>query len=77
MRLEPASYLVLETSGVSFLDSTGVGALVGLFVSRRNNGKKLALAALAPQGIAVLQVSGLMNLLRIYPSLEVAIQKSD
>ena len=75
MRSEPASYLVLDLSGVSFLDSAGVGALVGLFISRRNTGKRLALAALERQAIAVLQVSGLIHLLPVYTSVDLAIRQ--
>jgi anti-sigma B factor antagonist len=73
MRPEPASRLVLDMSGVSFLDSAGVGALVSLFVNRRNNGKTLALAGLTQQGNAVMQVSGLLKLLPIFPSVEAAL----
>jgi anti-sigma B factor antagonist len=69
---EPAAHLVLDMSGLSFLDSTGVGALAALFVSRRTKGKTLALAALTVQGAAVLQVTGLLNLLPVYPSVEQA-----
>ncbi len=72
MRTEPATRLVLDMSGVSFLDSAGVGALVSLFVSRRNLGKTLALAALTQQGTAVMQVSGLLKLLPVYPTVEQA-----
>jgi anti-sigma B factor antagonist len=72
MRAEAASRLVLDMSGVSFLDSAGVGALVSLFVSRRNSGKTLALAALTQQGNAVMQVSGLLKLLPVFPSVEEA-----
>ena len=54
-----------------------MGALVHLFVSRRDHGKKLALAALAPRTIAVLQVAGWMGALLIHASLEVATQQSD
>ena len=75
MRSEPAAYLVLDLSGVSFLDSAGVGALVSLFISRRNTGKRLALAALAQQGIAALQVSGLIHLLPLYASVDLAIRQ--
>ena len=75
VRSEPASYLVLDLSGVSFLDSAGAGALVGLFISRRNTGKRLALAALAQQGIAALQVSGLIHLLPLYASVDLAIRQ--
>ena len=76
MRTEPASRLVLDMSGVSFLDSAGVGALVSLFVTRRNHGKTLALAALTQQGTAVMQVSGLLKLLPVYPSVEKALAES-
>lgn len=75
MRPEPAARLVLDMSGLSFLDSAGVGALVSLFVSRRNHGKTLALAALTQQGNAVMQVSGLLKLLPIYPSVEEALSQ--
>ena len=73
MRAEPAAHLILDMSGVSFLDSAGVGALVQLFVHRRNTGQNFALAALTQQGNAVMQVSGLLKLLPVFPSVEAAL----
>jgi len=75
MRAETASYVVMDMSGVNFLDSAGVGALVSLFVSRRNQGKVFALAALSPQSSAVVTVAGLQNLLPIYKTAEEAAAK--
>jgi anti-anti-sigma factor len=75
MRPEPAMHLVLDMSALTFLDSAGVGALVSLFVTRRNNGKTLSLAALTQQGNAVMQVSGLLKLLPVYPSVEAAVSQ--
>jgi len=75
LRAETASYVVLDLSGVSFLDSAGVGALVSLFVSRRNQGKAFALAALSSQSNAVVTVAGLQNLLPIYKTVEEAVAK--
>lgn len=72
MRAEAAAYLVLDFSGVSFLDSAGVGALVSLFVSRRNHGKTFALAALSEQSTAVVKVAGLQNFLPVYKTVEEA-----
>jgi anti-sigma B factor antagonist len=72
MRKEPAQHLVLDMSGVAFLDSSGVGALVSLFVTRKHAGKTLALANLTKQAIAVLQVSGLLKLIPAYPTVEAA-----
>ncbi len=73
MRPEPAAHLVLDMSGLSFLDSAGVGALVTIFVHRRNSGKSFALAALTGQGAAVLQVAGLAKLLPSFPTVEAAL----
>jgi anti-sigma B factor antagonist len=72
MRLEPATHLILDMSGVSFLDSAGVGSLVSLFVSRRNQKKTFALASLTPQSTAVVMVAGLQNLLPVYKTVEEA-----
>jgi anti-anti-sigma factor len=76
MRQEPAAHLVLDMSGLSFLDSSGVGALVSLFVSRKHAGKTLVLANLTKQGTAVLQVSGLMKLIPTYSTVEEALKSS-
>ena len=72
-RPDPAEYLILDLSGVSFLDSAGAGALVQLFVHRRNKGQTLALAELSTQSNAVMQVAGLTKLLPTYASLDEAI----
>lgn len=72
LRPEPAKHLILDMSGVKHLDSAGVGALVSLFVSRRGAGRTFALAGLTRQGHAVIQVSGLLNLLPTYGTMEEA-----
>jgi len=76
MRPQPSPGLVMDMSGVSFLDSAGVGALVQLFVHRRSQGQKFALAALTPQATAVMQVAGLTKLLPVFPSVAEAQQAS-
>jgi anti-anti-sigma factor len=75
LRPEPAAHLILDMSGLSFLDSAGVGALVSLFVSRRSKGKTLTLAALTLQGTAVMQVAGLLKLMPVSPSVEQALAR--
>lgn len=75
LRAEAAQRLILDLSGVSFLDSAGVGALVSLFVSRRNQGREFGVAALPPQSLAVVTVAGLHNLLPIYKTVEDAAAK--
>ena len=72
LRAEAAPHLVLDLSGVNFLDSAGVGALVSLFVSRRKQGKTFALAALTPQATAVVTVAGLQKLLPVFKTAEEA-----
>jgi anti-sigma B factor antagonist len=76
MRLQGSANLVMDMSGVSFLDSAGVGALVQLFVHRRNQGQKFALAALTPQGMAVMQVAGLLKLVPVFATVAEAEQQT-
>jgi len=73
IRPDPAAHLILDLSGVSFLDSAGVGALVQIFVHRRNLGQGFALTGLTKQTTAVLQVAGLSKLLPTHASVEEAL----
>lgn|SRR5271166_4334765 len=72
LRPQTATHLILDMSGVNFLDSAGVGALVSIFVNRRNQAKTFSLTALTPQGTAVVMVAGLQNLLPIFKTVEEA-----
>jgi anti-sigma B factor antagonist len=72
LRQETAKHVILDMRGVNFLDSAGVGALVSLFVNRRNQGKTFALAALTPQATAVVTVAGLQKLLPVSKTVEEA-----
>ncbi len=75
LRADAAPHMILDLSGVTYLDSAGVGSLVSLFVSRRSNGTTFALAALSPQSSAVVTVAGLQSYLPIHKTLEEAIAK--
>lgn len=74
MRPERTPDLILDMSGVKFLDSAGIGALAQLFVHRRVQGQKFALAALTHQAKAVMEVAGLLKLLPAYASVADAMQ---
>jgi|SRR5882724_4229612 len=73
LRPDPAAHLILDLSAVSFLDSAGVGALVQVFVHRRNQGQTFVLTGLTKQSSAVLQVAGLFKLLPLCASVEEAL----
>jgi anti-anti-sigma factor len=72
MRADASPKLVLDMSGVSFLDSAGVGALVQIFVHRRAQNQGFALAGLSKQSDAVMTVAGIKKLIPTYESVEQA-----
>ncbi|MFL6076291.1 MAG: STAS domain-containing protein [Mycobacteriales bacterium] len=63
-----AGLVVLDCAGVSFLDSTGLGAIAGAHQKITDNGGKLRLAALRPHVTRVLQITGLAEHWELYPS---------
>jgi anti-sigma B factor antagonist len=73
-RPETAKALILDMSGVQFIDSAGVGALVQLFVHRRGLKQKFALFGLTNQGRAVIEVCGLLKLIPCYATVAEAEQ---
>lgn len=68
-----AVHLIVDLSRVSFLDSTGLGALVGGLKRLREADGSLALVITASRILRVFQVTGLTNVLAVQGSLEHAI----
>jgi anti-anti-sigma factor len=58
--------LVVNLAGVRFIDSAGVGVLVGVWRAVRATTGRLALAAPAPQARRVLDTAGLTKILPVY-----------
>lgn len=67
------SQLVLDLSGVSFIDSSGLGALIGGLKAARTAGGDCRLARPVEQIRYVLQVSTLDRVLVQYPTVEEAL----
>lgn len=65
--------IVVDLSGTTFMDSSGLGALVGGLKSARQGGGTLRIACLAPQVEMVLTLTNLDRVLRAYASVEDAL----
>jgi anti-sigma B factor antagonist len=74
----PARYrVVVEMSRVSFMDSSGLGVLVGAHKRARNGGGALALAGASDRVLRVLRVTGLVRILVPFATLEEALAHVD
>jgi anti-sigma B factor antagonist len=68
-----AVHLIADLSQVSFLDSTGLGALVGGLKRLREAGGSLTLVIAAPRILRLFQITGLTKVLAIHPTVEDAV----
>ena len=66
--------LVVNLAGVSFIDSTGIGVLVGAWRRTKATDGDLALASPSRQAQSVLDATGLTKVLSIYRREEEAVQ---
>ena len=63
-------HVVVDLSGTTFMDSSGLGALVAGLKSARQGGGNLRIACLAPQVEMVLTLTNLDRVLKPYASVE-------
>src|ERR1700686_167667 len=57
VREDKSPTLVLDFSGVPYIDSAGIGALVGAYVSRQKDGRGLMLVGVTPRVRTALKVT--------------------
>jgi anti-anti-sigma factor len=56
-RADKSKMLALDFSGVPYIDSTGIGALVTIYVNRQKDGRRLLLVGVQPRVRAALQIT--------------------
>ena len=65
-----AVHLIADLGQVDFLDSTGLGALVGGLKRLREDGGSLALVITAPRILRIFQITGLTKVFATWPSVD-------
>ena len=65
--------LIIDLTEVSYLDSSGVGILVDALRRTRKTGGRLALVAVAPRVLGVLQITKLDQIFEMHSNLQEAL----
>jgi anti-sigma B factor antagonist len=69
VRSDQSHSLVLDFTAVPLADSAGIGALVGAYVTRQKDGRKLSLVGVNQRIHQALQVTRVENFFRFYETL--------
>jgi anti-sigma B factor antagonist len=69
LRSDTSKVLLLEMSGVPYVDSAGIGVLVGAYVSRQKNARVLALVAVTDRVRTTLNITQVEKLFQFYSSV--------
>jgi anti-sigma B factor antagonist len=73
---EGSTRIVVDLDGVDFLDSTGLGVLVGALKRVRSNDGELSLVCTQPRIRKVFEVTGLTKVFALYDSVDEAVAGS-
>lgn len=68
--------MIVDLSGLEFIDSTGLGALIGGQRRAKEKGGSIALVVPEGQILRLFRITGLLRTFECYPSLEAALRGS-
>ncbi len=72
VRSDNADLLIVDIADMPYIDSAGIGCLVGAQVSRDNSGRKLILVGTPDRVLTSLKVTKVAQLFKYAPSVEEA-----
>lgn len=65
-------YLIFDFGGVSFMDSSGIGMIIGRYKKLRFFGGELRLSGIRPEVERIFSMSGIYKMGPVYPDVETA-----
>jgi len=74
IRSKSSRSLVIDFTDVPYIDSAGIGALVGAHVTHSKEGRSLALVGVNDRARSALKVTHVDTFFQFYPTLEGALQ---
>jgi anti-sigma B factor antagonist len=72
VRADTSRSLIIDFTNVAYVDSAGIGALVGAYVTRQNSGRSLALVAVSERIHNALKVTHVEQFFRFFDSVSAA-----
>src|SRR5277367_6660020 len=72
VRADQSQSLIIDFTGVPYVDSAGIGALVGAYVTRQNNGRSLALVGVSDRIHNALKITHVEQFFRFFNSVTAA-----
>ena len=69
VRADKAPVIIIDLSNVPYIDSAGIGALMGAHVSRQKDGRTLALVGVNQRVQNALEVTRVFQFFSVYPSV--------
>jgi anti-sigma B factor antagonist len=76
VRADTSSTLILDFTNVPYVDSAGIGALVGAYVTHQKDGRSLYLTGVSQRVKSSLQVTRVQHFFRFVDSVAAAVQAS-
>jgi anti-sigma B factor antagonist len=70
LRSETATELIIDFSGVPYIDSAGLGALVAAYVGAQKTARKLAFSGMNTQVRALIDMTHVSKLFKSYPTIK-------
>lgn len=67
--------IIFDFSGLTFMDSSGIGMIMGRYKKSQKYGGKVIVAAPKPQVKRILEISGLLNIITLEPSVKKALKR--
>ena len=72
-----AKRIIVDLTGLSFIDSTGLGVLIGGLRRARENDGRVVLVATEGRILRLLRVTGLVRIFQVYESLDAAVDDGE
>lgn len=68
IRRDPPPCLILDLSGVPYMDSAGMGAIINCFVSAQRHERKLIVAGVSPRVMELFRMTKVDSILTMTPT---------
>src|ERR1700751_890296 len=75
VRADDSGVLIIDVSDMPYIDSAGIGCLVGAHVSRENSGRKLVIVGANDRLLTSLKVTKVDQLFVLAPTVEQALSQ--